>query len=304
MLPLRLISRLWGFINSIYLPLFLRARVLTWYAEYFGCDLSEAEKDLLQYTNLGEFFRRALKPGVRTIDQSCDIVSPADGLVINFGKVDNDRIEQVKGVDYSLRAFLGPLNWQPGERGSDDHLNYSALQYRNNLIQSPKGTSLYHCVIYLAPGDYHRFHSPTEWTACFRRHFTGKLYPVRPSFMSWFKDLFSTNERVSYYGYWKYGFFSLTAVGATNVGSVKVYSDPMLVTNNPGYLSLLPHYDSLLSTHKKHIRGGPFGEFNLGSTIVLIFEAPNSLNCSVKPGDRIKYGQSLFSVTKKHSTQS
>lgn len=264
--------------------------------------MAEAELDLLEYKNLGEFFRRALKPGVRVVEASCDVVSPADGVVINFGRVNNDRIEQVKGVDYSLKAFLGPINWQPGEIGIN--LDYTPIQYRNKLLQSEKGTSLYHCVIYLAPGDYHRFHSPTEWTAVFRRHFTGKLYPVRPSFMSWCKDLFSTNERVSYMGYWKYGFFSLTAVGATNVGSVKVYSDPTLTTNNPGYISSVPHRDAFFPAHKKLVRGVPFGEFNLGSTIVLIFEAPTNLNCSVKPGDRVKYGQSLFSLAQKHSTQS
>lgn len=302
-----MISRIWGFINSIYLPLFLRAHVLTWYAEYFGCNLDEAQKDLLEYRNLGEFFRRALKPGVRVIDQTSDIVSPADGLVINFGKVENDRIEQVKGVAYSLQSFLGPLDWQPGERGLPSTRKYTPLEYRNKLLQSRTGTSLYHCVIYLAPGDYHRFHSPTEWTPCFRRHYTGHLYPVRPAFMSWFKNLFCINERVSYMGYWKYGFFSLTAVGATNVGSVKVYSDPDLVTNRYGnQFTGLGKCDSHLPAHRQFVRGGPFGEFNLGSTVVLIFEAPNTLTPSVTPGQRIKYGQSLFSVsgTKNQATQS
>lgn len=259
----------------------------------------------MQYNNLGEFFRRALKPGVRVIDQTSDIVSPADGLVINFGKVNNDRIEQVKGIDYSLQSFLGPLDWQPGEIGYYKCYNYTPIEYRNKLIQKKNGTSLYHCVIYLAPGDYHRFHSPTEWTPCFRRHFTGHLYPVRPAFMSWFKNLFCTNERVSYMGYWKHGFFSLTAVGATNVGSVKVYSDPTLTTNVIGYSLRMPRFDEFISS-QKFVRGGPFGEFNLGSTIVLIFEAPNSLTPSVQPGQRIQYGQSLFTVsgTKNQSPQS
>lgn len=42
--------------------------------------------------------------------------------------------------------------------------------------RKPKeGNSLFFTVIYLAPGDYHRFHSPTNWVVEKRRHFVGGL---------------------------------------------------------------------------------------------------------------------------------
>jgi len=40
-------------------------------------------------------------------------------------------------------------------------------------------------------------------------------------------------------------------------------------------------------------RGDNFGDFNFGSTVVLVFEAPDNLVFNVKPGDIIKLGQSL-----------
>lgn len=48
---------------------------------------------------------------------------------------------------------------------------------------------------------------------------------VNPGVARWIKELFCYNERVVLTGGWKHGFFSLTAVGATNVGSIRIYFD-------------------------------------------------------------------------------
>ena len=42
-------------------------------------------------------------------------------------------------------------------------------------------------------------------------------------------------------------------------------------------------------------RGESFGEFNLGSTIVLIFEAPQNFKFDVKQTDKILFGNRLGS---------
>ena len=40
-------------------------------------------------------------------------------------------------------------------------------------------------------------------------------------------------------------------------------------------------------------KGDMFGEFNLGSTIVLIFEAPRNFQFKVQAGQKVLYGQPL-----------
>ena len=178
-------------------------------------------EDLAHYKNLSQFFRRKLKPGARIIDQASTLVSPCDGKVLHFGKVDNDGyLEQVKGVNYSLKGFLGEQDWKNNiNQNQIDDSNYQ------NTLKCKPDSELYHCIIYLAPGDYHRFHSPAEWNILYRRHFPGELFSVNPSVARWLQGLFSLNERVVYYGNWNHGFFSMTPVGATNVGSIRVYFD-------------------------------------------------------------------------------
>ncbi|XP_054166987.1 phosphatidylserine decarboxylase proenzyme, mitochondrial-like [Oppia nitens] len=291
MLPLRTVSRIWGWINSIELPVIMRSPILTSYVKAFGVNLEEAFiDDLRQYKNLGEFFRRPLKPGVRPIDTSNGIVSPSDGTILYFGKATDDTVEEVKGVTYSLPQFLGPQNWSHKHK---TNINNNNKDYRKSLLINNKNqdSELYHCVIYLAPGDYHRFHSPIEWQIKYRRHFPGKLLSVRPTVVSWFPNLFNLNERVSYIGKWKYGFFSMTAVGATNVGSVKVYFDDALATNRM-LGRMRQHFNDFKLKKAKHLeKGDPFGEFNLGSTIVLVFEAPKHMKFEIQSGQKIKYGQ-------------
>ena len=145
----------------------------------------------------------------------------------------------------------------------------------------PGGDNMYYCIIYLSPGDNHHFYSPTEWKICNRKHFPGKLLTVKS-----FKNLY-VNERVVYTGKWKYGYFSQTAIGSTNVGSIKCYFDQDLHTNlNKEYS--LKSFNNIIKS-----KGEDFGEFNFGSTIVLIFEAPEDFKFNKNQNNKILYGSSL-----------
>ncbi|XP_034294394.1 phosphatidylserine decarboxylase proenzyme, mitochondrial isoform X2 [Pantherophis guttatus] len=295
--PTRLLSRAWGRLNNVELPTWLRKPVLSLYIWTFGVNMKEAAvEDLHHYRNLSEFFRRKLKPQARPVCDRHSVISPSDGKILSFGQVKNCEVEQVKGITYSLESFLGP---HASHDNCQNNPTSCCESFQKQLV-TKDNNELFHCVIYLAPGDYHCFHSPTDWKVSHRRHFPGALMSVNPGVARWIKELFCHNERVVLSGYWKHGFFSLTAVGAQNVGSIRIYCDQKLQTNSPHY-SKGSFNDFSFVTTKDHEgipmrKGEHLGEFNLGSTIVLIFEAPKDFNFYLKPGQKIRFGEALGSL--------
>ncbi|KAJ3156674.1 phosphatidylserine decarboxylase 1 [Geranomyces michiganensis] len=355
-LPLRGLSRLWGWGNELTVPVWLRVPLYKTYASMFGCNLDEMEDPNLEhYANLGEFFYRTLKPGARSIDQKAPLVSPADGRVLHFGLITLDRtVEQIKGVTYSLDALLGRVkasqDGQPSPSpspsqkkhltlaktsrsaevvsdaqfadinsidysldrmlGSDDQSGSTSSSTNSSAVTTPSkiygghrlqpGNSLFFAVVYLAPGDYHRFHSPADWTAHRRRHFSGELYSVSPLAVNMIKNLFVLNERVVLMGEWAYGFFSMIPVGATNVGSIKIDFDPELRTNLGR--RQLKEQEHAPGTYVERVypghgvpvvKGEQMGGFKLGSTVVLVFEAPSTFEFTLEAGQKIRVGEPM-----------
>ncbi|XP_058888824.1 phosphatidylserine decarboxylase proenzyme, mitochondrial-like isoform X6 [Acipenser ruthenus] len=293
-IPTRLLSRAWGRLNQVELPTWLRKPVYSLYIWTFGVNMKEAAvEELHHYRNLSEFFRRKLKPQARPVCDSHCVISPSDGKILHFGRVKNCEVEQVKGVTYSLETFLGPHTWTDLniKKSEDDTGSFQ------DLLVTKEGNELFHCVIYLAPGDYHCFHSPADWRVAHRRHFPGSLMSVNPGVARWIKELFCHNERVVLSGEWTHGFFSLTAVGATNVGSIRIYFDRELHTNSPRYSKGSFNDFSYISNNNKDgvtmQKGEHLGEFNLGSTIVLLFEAPKDFTFNISAGQKIRFGEAL-----------
>jgi phosphatidylserine decarboxylase len=186
-------------------------------------------------------------------------------------------------------------------------------------------------VIYLAPSDYHRFHSPGVVHADFRRHIVGYLDPVKPAYVNKHKDVFKNNERVNLFGSWNFGFFLTSFVGALNVGSIKLNFESNLRTNNytcaepyqydNSYNKKFPKtqgsleaylennfYDSNIKerpdtdplqindTGIDFLKGEETGMFEMGSTIVLVFEGPQDTQLHVKEGMRLWLGQEIVTT--------
>lgn len=364
-LPLNALSRLWGQVNSLTLPVWLRPWGFKCYSFLFGVNLDEMEDpELKHYANLSEFFYRQIKPNCRPIDSRQNVVvCPSDGKVLKLGIIDSEsgEVEQVKGLTYSIKDFLGThshptmsksestldLNYEEEKHRefakqidlklSDDHghetEHYLKVKEEGDKVideakpsisksmkllselslmsspyhmpyNEPSDTQLYFAVVYLAPGDYHHYHSPVDWVCKLRRHFPGDLFSVAPYFQRNFPNLFIVNERVALLGHWKHGFFSMTAVGATNVGSIKLSFDKELVTNVKRNRHNEPHscYEATYQNASRLLGGMPLvkgeemGGFMLGSTVVLCFEAPRGFQFKVKEGEKVKLGQELGAV--------
>ncbi|KAL8162610.1 hypothetical protein V2J09_014099 [Rumex salicifolius] len=198
---------------------------------------------------------------------------------------------------------------------------------------------LFYCVLYLRPGDYHRVHSPVDWNVFVRRHFSGRLYPVNERATRTIRNLYVENERIVLEGKWQQGYLAVTAVGATNIGSIKafirmielggvvkdpilsdtsinafradlylLFIEPELMTNQPRKKLLQSERPRKREYEPKgvgvtHRKGDELAAFNMGSTVVLIFQAPVSKSPSqeegsefrfkIKRGDRIKMGEAI-----------
>ncbi|XP_073131042.1 phosphatidylserine decarboxylase proenzyme 1, mitochondrial [Henckelia pumila] len=330
LLPLRSISRFWGSLTSMELPIWMRPYVYKAWARAFHSNLEEVQLPLEEYASLKDFFVRMLKEGSRPIDSDpyC-LASPVDGTVMRFGQLTGPgaMIEQVKGFSYSASSLIGTnslLPMLPAEdidqenaeeciervekRKSWWRVSLASPKVRNTSSIVPmKG--LFYCVIYLNPGDYHRIHSPVDWNIIVRRHFKGNLFPVNERAARTIRNLYVENERVVLEGQWREGYMAMAAVGATNIGSIELFIEPRLRTNHP-HKKLLhsePPDERLYEPEGMGLtlkKGDELAAFNMGSTVVLVFQAPNSqystnrdgssdFKFCIKRGDRIRMGEAL-----------
>lgn len=330
LLPLRSLSRCWGFLMSLEVPVLLRPFVYKAWARAFHSNLEEAALPLENYASLQEFFIRTLKEGSRPIDPDPNcLVSPVDGTVMRFGELRGPTamIEQVKGFSYPASSLLGASTSLHEVVNEDMHEEFSEQSMTEDSgkhswwrisLASPKVRNpisprtkkgMFYCVLYLKPGDYHRVHSPVDWHVLVRRHFSGRLFPVNERAARTIRNLHVENERVVLEGRWREGFMAVAAIGATNIGSIKVFIEPELRTNRPkwGLLNSNPPAERMYDPEGIGIilnKGDELAAFQMGSTVVLVFEAPISrsqqkgdpsseFKFCIKNGDRIRMGEAI-----------
>lgn len=206
------------------------------------------EAGLAGFENLGQFFYRKLMDDARPIAEMNHLVSPSDGKILYCGKIEGkNEINKIKNASYTVSNLMGPPPAHE-EKSWSSYLSLSSKTFSSPSTYEPQSSdnALYYTVIYLAPGDYHRFHSPVSWKVDEFRHFYGEMFSVTPWLVSKFPTLFTLNERVSCLGAWKYGMFGMTAVAATNVGKIIINALPVF------YIYSCRHFPSHLTLNLYH----------------------------------------------------
>ncbi|HKU91237.1 MAG TPA: archaetidylserine decarboxylase [Steroidobacteraceae bacterium] len=214
----------------------------------FRPDMSDAvETEPTAYASFNEFFTRALRPGARPVDPDPRaIVSPVDGTVSEAGTLNEDRLLQAKGHEYSLRALLaGNTAWERSFIG---------------------GTF---ATIYLAPYNYHRIHMPLAGELRESFYVKGRLFSVNRTTAQLVPGLFSINERVVC-GFDSAGMpWALALIGALNVGSMGTVWHGDITPRGYRKVTPLPITDVLAPVALD--KAAEMGRFNMGSTVILLF---------------------------------
>ena len=244
LLPHRLLSHLAHRLAYSKTP-WIKHRFIHTILANFEVNLAEAaNSDPDSYESFNAFFTRALKPGARSPDADPrTLILPADGKVSQCGKIENGRIFQAKGQDYTAAELLG-----------DPEM---AKAYANGVFMN----------IYLSPRDYHRVHMPWAGTLTETLHVPGRLFSVSPGTVADVPRLFARNERLVCHFDTDFGPMCSVMVGAMLVSGVETVWNGV---NIPEYADAPKRLDF----RGKNIRLERFAEmarFNYGSTVILLF---------------------------------
>ncbi len=271
-LPRAGMSRLVGRLAGLRLPGRLQLWEIELFARAVGIDLDEVGRPLESFSTLQQFFARPLSSGAREIDPGAGaVVAPCDGLWGEAGVIEDGRLCQVKGRTYSAASLLGDAA--------------AAARFVG-------GT---YATFYLAPHNYHRFHTPCALRIDRVDHVPGSLWPVNRAGLEGIAELFARNERLVAHATVTEPeatgkSICLVAVGAVMVGKIRLTFDD-LTTNVAGAA------DSERSRRYQpglpFERGAEWGWFEFGSTIVMLAE-PGTVRLAIEPpGTPLRLGRAV-----------
>jgi phosphatidylserine decarboxylase len=229
-----------------------------------GLNEEEAERPLEEYSSLNAVFTRGIKARYRPIPAGTpQFLSPCDGTVQDVGRIEEGKLLTVKGIEYSLDALLRFRSPQSFEGG-------------------------HYAIIFLSPIDCHRVFSPQDGHLEEVLHIPGYRLLVHPPFQRPEFPPYSLNERMVFRFATRFGPCVVIMVAGWGVGNITLPFAPQF---QPG---------SRQAIRKSWMppapvrRGQWLATFELGSTVVLVTPPSADVLPVVRPDDKVRYGQPLF----------
>lgn len=244
---------------------------IRWFTRRFGVDLSVAETpEPDAFENFNAFFTRSLKAGSRPLPEAGNVaVSPADGILLDYGNVSEGSLIQAKTHRYSVSELLGDAGEAEGKFDTGSYFT-----------------------VYLAPMDYHRVHMPFGGRLKEMVYVPGNLFSVNPLMARNVPRLFARNERVVSRFETGAGHMAVVMVGAIFVGSIETVWHGQVTPSADRQLTRW-RYEPPVKVPVLD-RGEELGRFNMGSTVVVLLQSPEvNFAFGMKPGARVKMGDAL-----------
>ncbi|MCW8949901.1 MAG: archaetidylserine decarboxylase [Sedimenticola sp.] len=274
LLPHHLLSQGMHWLTRIEWPP-LKDRLIQGAIKLYKIDMQLAlEKNPDRYASFNAFFTRALDPSARPINEADDaVLSPVDGTISQVGRIQDGRLFQAKGQSYTLSELLGAdTNWC--EKFNDGHF----------------------ATIYLSPRDYHRIHMPLAGKLHKMLHIPGRLFSVSPSTTRVVPRLFSRNERLVNLFSTDNGPMAVIMVGAIFVASMDtVWAGTVAPASRR--INQWQYGEESTRDSVNLEKGQEMGRFNMGSTVVLLFEK-NQIEwvSGLKADSQVEMGQEIATL--------
>ena len=218
------------------------------FIKFYQVDMSSAQVvELRHYATFNQFFTRALKPTARPLSNQAEIISPVDGEISQMGQIERGRLVQAKGHYFQLEDLLA--------------------QQADIVTQFESGLF---CTLYLSPRDYHRVHMPVNGQLTNMIYVPGRLFSVNQRTSRVVPNLFARNERVICLFTTEFGHMALILVGALLVGSIETVWAGVITPTQSDQVQRW-HYSATRAPILS--QGAELGRFNMGSTVILLFEA-------------------------------
>jgi phosphatidylserine decarboxylase len=235
----------------------------------YDVNMAEAQQpNPFAFGSFNEFFTRAIRPEARPINAAQDAIAcPVDGTLSECGSIAGNLLLQAKHHRYALEELLTD--------------NSVARGFRNGCFAT----------IYLAPYNYHRIHMPLDGELLDTIYVPGRLFSVNSATAQQVPRLFARNERVITLFETRAGRMAVILVGALHVGSMATVWNGDITPAAQRVLTRLPPQKLKLA------KGAELGRFNMGSTVILLFEPGRAtLARDLTPGRTMQLGEALGQV--------